>query len=180
MPPKPLDTYLQLIKESGATWAKEVPASQIVTAPWVRFKCRYGCDGWSASRHCPPNTPTPAETQAVLNCYSRAILVAWHRKSEDRARRLTHRRKIHKSMLELERTLFLDGYYKALVLLAGSCTLCKECDMDKPCKHPGDTRPAMEACGIDVFSTMSNADHPIQVRHCLDEEYVMCGLALVE
>jgi len=54
--------------------------------------------------------------------------------------------------------MFKDGYYKALLFLAGPCTLCKECGKLKgnPCEFGDRARPAMEACGIDVYQTARN------------------------
>jgi len=61
-------------------------------------------------------------------------------------------------LIDLEGDMFKDGYYKAFVLLAGPCDVCKQC-----AKATGDgctdryrARPSMEACGIDVFQTARN------------------------
>ncbi len=59
---KALDEYVAAAREAGAVWARAVPASYVVTAAWVRFKCQFGCSGYDNGRYCPPRTPTPAET----------------------------------------------------------------------------------------------------------------------
>ena len=176
---KSLDTYLALALENGAIFAQPLAASSVITAAWVRFKCQFGCSNWDEGRMCPPRTPTPAQTQAMLDCYSRAIAFAWESPAELKARRAA-RKRMHKAMFELERRAFLDGYYKAFAFVSGPCNLCAECDMEKPCKHPGDPRPAMEACGMDVFATMANAGLGLEVRTCEEQGHYQCGLLLVD
>jgi predicted metal-binding protein len=176
---KSLETYLTLARERGALFAQPMPASSVITAAWVRFKCQFGCDNYGAGLLCPPRTPTPAETQAVLDCYSRAIAFAWEAPPELKARRAA-RKRMHKAMFELERRAFLDGYYKALAFVAGPCYLCTDCDITQPCKYPGEPRPAMEACGMDVFATMANAGFKLEVRTCEDQGHYQCGLLLLD
>jgi|GEM_PF-2393063 len=61
-------------------------------------------------------------------------------------------------LVNLEGELFKDGFYKAFVMLAGPCVLCRECGLKEnaPCRFPAKMRPSMEACGIDVYQTASN------------------------
>ena len=60
--------------EHGATAAQVVDAAAVETAGWVRWKCRFGCSGYGGSLVCPPHTPTPEETQALLDGFARAVL----------------------------------------------------------------------------------------------------------
>jgi predicted metal-binding protein len=64
----------------------------------------------------------------------------------------------------LEGTAFKDGHYKALVLLAGPCRWCAACARGRgeSCTRGAQARPAMEACGIDVFQTARNNGFPIE------------------
>lgn len=175
-----LDNYIQQLKDMGALWAKAVPKSYIVTAPWVQMKCRYGCFGWNAMHHCPPRTPTYIETQAMIDTYARAILVVWGASSDIVQNQRKARRPMHNRMLEFERILFLDGFYKAFAFNAGSCCICVNCTVSEPCKHPGEPRPSMEGCGIDVVTTMANAGYMLHMHRCLEKEYVLCGMVLVD
>jgi len=61
-------------------------------------------------------------------------------------------------LTDLEGEMFKDGYYKAFVILAGPCHLCKECAKikEEPCLFRQKARPSMEACGIDVYQTARN------------------------
>jgi predicted metal-binding protein len=126
----------------GARGARLIRAASVATAPWVRLKCQYGCDGYASSLCCPPRTPAPEETRRVIDGYRRAILFEAGRSDPK------------KIAVALEREAFLAGYYKTFGLGAGPCNLCREgCAFDKGCRHAQEARPCMEACGIDVFAT---------------------------
>jgi len=154
--------------ELGAIEAKVVSPATVRTAPWVRWKCQFGCDGFGSSRMCPPHTPTPAETRAMLDEYKRAVLFESPR---GRAKEIA---------VALERELFLAGHYKAFGLGAGPCTLCDTCAFEKGCRHAEQARPAMEACGIDVFATARRNGFAINVVRCRKDPQHYFGLVLVE
>lgn len=173
-----LEDYCRGALERGASWARAVPASYVVTAPWVRYKCQFGCSGYGARHLCPPATPKPAETAAVIRGYRRAILLTYE--SWPRGKERALRKKMHEDLLALEREIFLDGYYKALAFAAGPCNLCAKCDLSEPCRRPGEPRASMEACGIDVFSTFARAGVELEVAVDVGMPYKLCGLVLVE
>jgi len=163
-----IKTFIKRASELGALEARLVRASSIVTAPWVRLKCRFGCDGYNTSLCCPPNTPTYLEMREVINSYRHALLL--------------HCGEIGSSsgiVCELEREIFLAGYYKALGLGAGPCRLCDKCNM-KRCAHPENARPSMEACGIDVYATAWANGYPISVVKDYEESADYYGLVLIE
>jgi predicted metal-binding protein len=163
-----LNTYLQRAREMGAVEAKVIDPASIVTAAWVRYKCQFGCGGYNSSLCCPPHSPKPEQTRAVIDCYNRAILIHCKRNGDPK-----------KIARELEREIFLTGYYKALGLGDGPCRLCDKCNLER-CIHPRDARPSMEACGIDVYATARGNGFPIEVvkdRTC-DQNYY--GVILVD
>jgi len=171
MPKKKLiDKYVKQALKLGAHDAKPIPAKTIVTAAWVRMKCQYGCSGYGQCLTCPPYSPTPEEAEKVLKNYRTAVLI--HGDDHTNVTRIA---------ATLEREAFLDGYYKALAMGSGPCRLCDECNPeDEECLHPDEARPAMEACGIDVFQTARNNGFPIAVvsnRRCKQNYY---GVVLVE
>lgn len=157
--------------ELGAKKAKIIPASTIKTAPWVRYKCRFGCDGYGYCLTCPPNSPTAKKTQRIIDSYSKAILVnapsGW--KSD-----------VSSVVLKLEREAFLAGYYKAFAMGAGPCRLCRACALEKGCRHTDKARPSMEACGIDVFSTVRKNGFTINTVLSHQDKASYFGLVLVE
>ena len=70
-----LKKYCQTAIEGGATHAKQIHPKSVVTAPWVRLKCQFGCPGYGKGYCCPPDTPTPDQTREILDTYQRAILL---------------------------------------------------------------------------------------------------------
>jgi predicted metal-binding protein len=152
----------------GALDAKVIPAPSVETGHWVRWKCRYGCGGYGRSLVCPPNTPTPAETRQMLDQYKAAILFE---SPHGEAKRIA---------VELEREVFLAGYYRAFGLGAGPCHKCRACALGKGCRHPSEARPAMEAVGIDVYATVRKHGFTINVVRTHDDPQHYFGLVLVE
>lgn len=157
-----LQKYCEVCRDHGATDAKIIHPSTVVTAAWVKWKCRYGCPDYGKRYTCPPDSPTYKETREMLDCYHRAILVHQEQLATPERGRLG--REFLNSMIEMEFELFRDGYYKAMVFLAGPCHLCKECNKPKglPCNFGTKARPCMEASGIDVFQTARNNGFTIQ------------------
>ena len=149
--------YLKMALEKGVDHAVVVETSRVVTAPWVRMKCQFGCSGYGESLCCPPRTPTPDEMRKILDCYAFGILL--HRQIKKGAKQVE---RLSETAVDVERALFLDGYYKAWALGSGPCGRCEECNM-KACLHADRARPSMEACGIDVFATARGCRLPIEV-----------------
>ena len=152
--------------ELGALGAEVVSPADIVTNNWVRWKCRFGCGGYATSRMCPPHAPSPDETRKLLDEYSVGILFE---APHGEATRIA---------VELEREVFLAGYYKGLG--AGPCRLCESCSVDEPCRHPYEARPAMEAAGIDVYATVRKHGFTIDVVRDHDDPQHYYAVVLVE
>jgi predicted metal-binding protein len=101
---------------------------------------------------------------------------------------------LHKTVYALEIKAFLEGYYKALGFYAMPCTLCETCVIEEKlekgeeispleplrCRHKDVMRPSMEACGIDVFKTLENADYSPKVLKSYSESVVLFGMVLLE
>lgn len=157
------DSFKQIeamAKELGFLEVHLMKSSDVVTARWVRLKCRYGCAKYNTSWCCPPAAPNLQMTREILSEYEMVILLVSENTNEHFYRNSTVKRRIQikqwKSTVALERKLFLMGYYKAFGLPADTCALCKECAYPKQCKFPNEKRPTLEACGIDVFQTVKN------------------------
>lgn len=150
-----MEQYCEHAIHAGATSAKVIHPSTVITAPWTRMKCLFSCP-YKHRYSCPPHTPTDAEMRAVLDSYSRAIL--FHAEAPYEKERGKKMSAYLDMLVNLEGELFKDGFYKAFVILAGPCVLCKECGLNenKPCRFPAKMRPSMEACGIDVYQTARN------------------------
>ena len=148
--------YCDFAIANGVDSAQIIQPQAVVTAPWVRWKCQFGCVAFGKGYKCPPDTPTPDETRMVLDSYNRAIL--FHTEAAPSPDVVEIRRKNREMLVDLEIEAFKDGYYKAFVMLSGNCALCPKCAKltSEYCRFPQRARPAMEACGIDVFQTARN------------------------
>ncbi len=156
--------------KSGVIDACIISPSEVETAEWVRLKCQFGCGGFGQCLVCPPFTPTPEQMREVLDGYRRAVLIHCEPEAEVKA-----------IVAELERDIFLAGYWKAFGLGAGPCYFCKRCPVDEQeCRHPDSARPSMEACGIDVFSTVKKVGFPIEVVRTTRQCPNYYGLILVD
>jgi predicted metal-binding protein len=147
---------MQLVKKAetmdGVDRAAIIASDTIVTAEWVRMKCRHGCDGYGACLTCPPHSPMPAQTAELLKGYKKALLIHSH-----------EYKCIKKATIAMEREAFLSGLPAAFGMSAGPCNLCRVCALDEGCRHPAEARPSMEGCGIDVFTTVKNNGFKIRV-----------------
>jgi predicted metal-binding protein len=178
-----------------------MPTEMIVVSDWVRLKCRYGCDNYGNHLGCPPFSPTPAETRAVLSAYRNAVLVRFEAKPDGKLPAKHASRafsnsvaKMQKTVAELEKVAFLAGCYKAFGMNAMPCALCDTCvieemhkkdqavfDLDSVrCKNKEIMRPSMEACGIDVFKTLQNAGFKPRVLKDCKETVELFGLILID
>ena len=137
----------------GAKDCKIISVSTVKTAAWVRYKCRYGCDGFGQCLTCPPYSPAPEETQKILADYKKAVLIHGSRGSKT---------DISQIAVILEKEAFFAGFYKAFALGAGPCRLCESCNTKLSCRHTEKARPSMEACGIDVYQTARKNNFPIK------------------
>ncbi|MDR2623812.1 MAG: DUF2284 domain-containing protein [Methanobrevibacter sp.] len=139
-----MDKIYEIDKVKDFVTGKVIKASTIVTAKWVRFKCN-GCRNYNTNLQCPPFSPTPEETQKILDEYEYAILI----------RCMEGYDAVSEIPLILEKIAIGMEFYKAIGFSAGYCKVCEVCNL-KNCINRDKTRPSMEACGIDVFSTAKN------------------------
>jgi predicted metal-binding protein len=159
--------------ELGATDARPLKASSVVTKDWVRLKCEFGCGGYGQGLTCPPHSPTPDTTRKVLSGYEWAVVLKFEHSGANGWK------KTHDVIASLERAVFLDGFHAAYGYSCGSCPYCKTCNL-KHCVHPEKARPSMEASGIDVYSTVRAAGFDIHVVKNRDEEPTYFSMLLVQ
>jgi len=159
--------YIKSAKDLGVKEAKIISSKSIVAAEWVRLKCQFGCDGYGRTLTCPPYSPTPEQTRGMISYYEYALLVHGDEYAG-----------ISNIVSRLEREIFLDGYYKAFGMGAGPCNLCDACP--KFCRHPERARPSMEACGIDVYSTVRANGFPIEVLKTNSWDRNYYGVVLIQ
>jgi len=176
--------------EGGATAVKLINPQDVVVEQWVRNKCQVGCRHYAKRFTCPPYSPTPHETADVLKSYKHALLVEFADRYRDKLREEPEKTLFHRTLYKMEITAFLDGYVKALSYDAGPCVLCKDCPAEKmenpniflkrECLRPKEARPAMEAAGIDVYSTARQAGFEIEVVRDKADPFKCFGLLLLD
>ena len=164
----------------GASDAAVIGPRQVVTAEWVRTKCLYGGCNAGLCLTCPPHSPTPAQTRALLDEYQTILLLRfaiWPEHTES----LSAGRRVAAVALQLERELFLAGHVKAFAITGGRpCTLDEVCGSPERCDCRGQLRPGPAGCGIDVFTTSGNAGWPLAVVQHPGRPYHRFAFILVE
>lgn len=166
---KKLRRFSQSALEKGALHTKIISTKTIITAPWVRLKCQYFCKNFGKNTICPPNAPNYNEMRSILGYYERAILVHGSDKST-----------ITKIALETEKESYLSGFYRAFALGAGPCKLSPEDVIPEIIENNSQSRPLMEAVGIDVFQTARNNGFRIEILYSPDIRPHYFSLVLIE
>ena len=177
-----LSRYWERVCNGKPAEAKEITPSSVITAPWVRLKCRYGCGRYGTGYCCPPDAPTPEETREILSNYNRAVLFHYEAAKREGEIRFKVLSDFFDDLVDLEGDLFKEGYYKAFVMISGPCTRCTPCAKAEgaPCHFGMRARPSMEACGIDVYQTARNNGFPIQPLRTKEETQNIYCLMLVD
>jgi predicted metal-binding protein len=153
----------QIVKRHGfADYKWIIPQKDIIVSLWVRFHCQFGCNSYGKSGSCPPAVPSVEECRKMIYEYEHAIIFHFPIQSEDRGEHY----KLMSRLSELERALFLEGYYKVFLLQYGSCIWCKDCVAEGTrikCINKMKSRPGADAMGIDIYQTAHNVGYPVQV-----------------
>jgi predicted metal-binding protein len=197
--PNRFSRLVEVAIKAGATNAEIIPAKRVAVDERVRLKCEVPrCAGYGQFLTCPPHV-MPVETfKKVLSGYKWGLLVQVEAKGIDSTDKGTGRinptilkkyKDLHRpfklKLLRIVETVesaaFKQGMRFASGFVGGSCILCKRCVDDKasqPCRHPFRARPPMEAVGIDVIKTASNAGLPITLSS--SSNVLWTGLVLLE
>ena len=144
--PKNIISNKELIQEAldlGCTKAKVVLTQTISIANWVKLHCQFGCSQYAKLLTCPPCTPDSEEMAEILNEYEKALLINANLGAN-----------VQEIVVSLENSFKKKGYFKAFALGAKPCDLCNPCTVSTFCQYPEKARPTLQACGIDVQSTI--------------------------
>lgn len=163
----PFKKYAEALLEKGVLSVKIIEPQTIETAPWVAFKCQFGCPHYGKNLCCPPHAPTYEQTRKIIDSYQTALLFHTH-----------ERQRVTEMAEETAKLMFFDGYYKVIAFGSGPCTLCKECTL-QGCINPAKARPSMEACGIDVFQTVRNNGYELNTLADRQSQSDNFGLILI-
>lgn len=182
---KTLKEIVNAAKGFGATDAKIIDTDAIVIDERVRLKCEIPrCSNFNQHLMCPPNLMPIDEFRKIVKMYEKALIVQIEAdydsadKSDDH---LTDERcselekeydvdrvmkELHKLINRMETFSFKKGLYLSIGLIGGECRMCSECVNHRSglqCRHPFESRPSMEAMGIDVVRTCKNSGLPLKL-----------------
>lgn len=153
-----------LFAQHGYTDYKWIEPKDIVVSQWVRTKCMFGCANYGRNASCPPNVPSVSECRRLFDEYKTAVILHFEKQVDKPEGRHSWSREVNQKLLKLERSIFVAGYQKALLLFMDSCNICADCPgVREECKNPQSARPSPESMAVDVFSTVRQYDYPIGV-----------------
>jgi predicted metal-binding protein len=164
--PAHADGYAALALELGAGAAEVVAACSVVVDDRVALKCAVPkCFGYATCANCPPHSPPPEQTRALIAQYKTAVVFRLDVPSDvivrDRGtidQRVAAYERSSSIVGALESAAFYDGHYLAVGFGSGSCksTYCHDVDcavLSRQKFRPNlVARPSMEAVGIDCFA----------------------------
>jgi predicted metal-binding protein len=169
----------QLFVQHGFNDFRWIKARDIKVSQWVRFRCLFGCS--SRGGACPPNVPSIQECREFIAEYEDVALFRLEKAVAHPEDRKPWSRENSKKLVELERQVFLAGYYKAFLMGFDSCGYCADCPGARlQCKLPKLSRPGADALGVDVFATVRAAGYPIEVLKEYTETMNRYAFLLVE
>ena len=170
-----------LFRDHGFLDFKWIRARDIVVAQWVRYRCMFGCPNYGKSATCPPNVPPVDDCRRMMSEYHSAVVFHFEKGVEKPQDRIPWSKDTIKRLIELERQVFLSGYYKTILIPFDSCGFCEECSgtRDK-CKNPKIARAGADALAIDVYATVRSMGYPIQVLKDFTETMNRYAFLLVE
>lgn len=173
---KDLQYYVRLAKETGATHAKIISATDVILDYRVQYKCMVPkCVSYGTCAHCPPHVPGVEQTEKVIERFQYAILAGMAMpttnvmRPTDGSYKPAHdinppmRSKMHEIVGVIEAQAFYDGYYFATGFSSGACKKlwCPDepCQVleGKGCRNPLRARPSMEGAGMNVYQMVANA-----------------------
>jgi predicted metal-binding protein len=159
-----------IIRSKGFENFKWINPGGIITSQWVRMKCMFGCPSYNTNGTCPPNVPSVDDCRKFILEYDHGLILHFSKLLNDPEERNVYCLEINKTLLKIEREVFLTGYRKAFVLFTDECRFCVDCSGKRDnCKNKKDSRPSPESLGIDVFKTVSRYGFPINVLKRYDE-----------
>lgn len=169
-----------LLRRGGYCDFRWLTGAQLPVRQWVRFKCRYGCPNYGQLATCPPAVPTLDECRELFGEYRHVAVIRLLASVSGLDEDAEWNREASQDLLSLERTVFLAGFAKALVLFPGPCRLCETCTGDRQtCRRPADMRPSPESLGVDLFGAARLAGYDLQILADTDQPMARFAFLLV-
>jgi len=165
-----LEKYIHLAKRLKMIDAMIISPQEIFFDIRAILKCRWGCeDFFQKSIKCHTRDTTYQERVEMVKTYNHILLVHSHDAEE-----------LSRAVIEIERTVFLDGYYFAFAIRY--CNLCKVCAFQQAnlCPFPDKVRPCDQSFGIDVYKTVRNLGLPCEVLQNKNDIQNRYGFVLID
>ncbi|MBV7276853.1 DUF2284 domain-containing protein [Clostridium sp. PL3] len=171
----------EFFNQYGFTDFKWVNTNDIIVAQWVRFRCVFGCPSYGKRCTCPPNVPNIEECKKMISEYKDIVVFHLEKQLEKPEDIKAWSRDTILKLLNLEKEIFLSGYYKTFLISFDSCKICESCIGNRiECRNPKMVRPGADAFGIDVYSTVRNIGYPIHVLKEYGEAMNRYAFLLIE
>ena len=165
-----MEKYIDLAKKLKMVNAMLISPQNIYFDIRAILKCKWGCeDQFHENLRCGTRGTTYQERVEMVKSYNHILL--FH--SYDAIA-------LSKTVLEIERRAFLDGYYFAFAIR--TCNLCENCVVKKgePCPMPLKIRPCDQSFGIDVYKTVRNLGLPCEVLQNKNDIQNRYGFVLLD
>lgn len=147
-----LSAFTGLALEAGFTYAAPLAMDALIFRPEVRSMCAADlCKSYDKCWSCPPAAGTLEHITGKAAGYSRGIIVQTSGKLKDdfdmaSIRDISVRHSACFDTLVRQIKTLKPG---CLPMGAGACTRCRRCTYpDRPCRHPDNLWPSMEAYGL--------------------------------
>ena len=154
----------EIIEECGFDAVGEWAAQDLEAKDEVRAMCAAGrCNRYGKSWSCPPACGDIAYFQDLLAGMGTCYVVQTYGDVEDSfdIETMMELEDIHKKRVHKLNDLVSAAFPDALVLSAGSCTVCSSCTYpDAPCRFPNRQLVSMEAAGLVVTEVCIKAGIP--------------------
>jgi len=151
------EVMTKMVSVNNALKLIPIEFSKFVFEERVSLNCFY-CARYNKKWTCPPNIPKIDYRQTMAEYENLAILEYDKTFSDDQFDiiRTESTNDVHRTLLDLERFLYINNKSLAVSFIGGSCKLCKNgCGKDA-CNNPGQARIPLEATGVNVIKTLAN------------------------
>ncbi len=170
-----------IFRKHGYEDFKWIDPKEIVVSQWARMKCVFGCKNYGRCGACPPNTPSVIECREFFRGYKTAAIFHFSKSVDHPEDRFAWTREVNRKLLDLEREIFLSGFYKTFLLFMDSCNLCQSCaGTREQCQNPKLSRPSPESMAVDVYQTVRKVGYPLEVLSDYSQEMNRYAFLLIE
>jgi predicted metal-binding protein len=174
------DLVESILNNQGFSEYKWINPKDIVVAHWVRVKCTFGCGDYGLGT-CPPNTPPVNECESFFKEYESGLIIRFSKFVNKNSYPSDWSDEMTNKLMDVERKIFLAGFYKAFLLNQSCCEICKDCAGNRlDCKDKMKSRPSPEGFAVDVYKTVRNTGMNINVVADNPAEVTRIAILLIE